>query len=129
MGFVTPAINILKTALQAAMGQAVTYKRGGDTIDGLSAIPVKVRNSELLLSDTPVTVTNQEQDWIITVADLAIAGQLIVPKTGDVILWAVAGATRRFKVKKRLGDRTYRYADPTRLLFRVYTEEAAGSTE
>jgi hypothetical protein len=109
-------------------GVAVTYRRGNDSIDSLTAIPVRVSNDELSLDATNITA--REQDWIVAVSDLVIDGQTTLPQRGDQIDWPDEnGNVRTFRVLPRVGDRAYRYSDQTRVMLRIFTVEQIPNSE
>jgi hypothetical protein len=122
------AVLVSHRAQQAMNGKSITYRRGSDAADGLVAVPGKVRNSDFSL-DPNVSITGREQDWIVATIDLAISGQLTLPKQKDEIDWTDAnGNVHTYRVMRRIGDRCYRH-DGSHQLLRIFTVEQSPSGE
>lgn len=109
--------------LQHVAGEAVTYRRGNDAVNGVTAVMGSTRHDDY--GADGFNATGREQDWIFVSQDLPW-----VPERGDEIDWIdPQGQRHTFQVLPRLDDRCFRYTDQTRHAMRVYTVETLRSVE
>jgi hypothetical protein len=124
-------VQLLAATLKGLASESVTYRRGNDTIDGLLATPVRTSPEDYSL-DADISVSAIDRDWIVAVGDLAFAGQLTEPQTGDAIDFRDSnGVLRTYRVcprTKATGGRCFRH-DLTKQLLRIFTTEKKATTE
>lgn len=115
-------------ALARTSGINVTYRRGNDSLDGLTAIAAQVRHDDF--GDEQDSITAREKDWLVWAGDLAVGGTQTEPQRDDEIDWIDAnGLKRTYKVLPRAGDRCYRFTDQTQQQYRIFTVEQLPSAE
>jgi hypothetical protein len=127
MSVLSNAVNNLSASLKTIGGEALTYRRGNDSLD-VVGVPVKTRHDEY--GDEVVSFTARERDWIFWADDLTLSGERWEPTRGDEIDWFDAqGAKHTYQVLPRSGDRCFRHTDPTMSMLRVYTVESLANSE
>jgi hypothetical protein len=129
MSLLSSAVRNLSASLKHAGGEATTYRRGNDSIDGVIGVPVRTRHDDYATEDD-LALTARERDWIYLAEDLAIGGEQLSPQRGDFIDWVdPLGVTHTYQVLPRSDDRCFRHTDPTMQMLRCYTVEALPSSE
>jgi hypothetical protein len=128
MSVLSSAIRNLSASLKQVGGEAVSYRRGNDSVEFV-AVPVRTSPHDYSI-EADVSLTALDRDFIVWADDLAIGGELTLPMTGDEIDWFDSqGNKHTYQVVQRAGERCYRYTDQTQLQLRVFTVEAIASTE
>jgi len=112
-------------AVAKAAGVRVSYVRGAQVLENLTAIPARVRDDDFG-GEALLQLTARERDWLVWKSELTIGGKPFTPERGDLIRWVDGdGQTHRYEVLPRLGERCYRFTDNSMLQLRVFTVESA----
>ena len=106
---------------KAHASQSVVYRRGDDTVPIQAAPGRTVYES---LDRDGVTAKIESADWLITTADLILAGQNVLPKRNDLIEFTLNGIKNTFKVLPMSKDiPEFTYCDKgTQSMIRVHTK-------
>ena len=110
----------LASRLKSHASRPVTYRRGA-----LSATVSATLDSQLLrttdrLGNTKVERT--DRDFLITAADLVLAGQVVTPQRGDQVDVTFGSVTERFEVVAVGTEPHWRYEDNHQMVLRVHTK-------
>lgn len=107
-------------AQRSAAGEAITYKRGVNSVS-LTAV---IGTSGFDQVDAMGIVERIEsRDYFIEAAKLIIDSALILPGIGDSILETVDGVTYTYEVMTLDGQPAWRYSDPYRDKLRIHTKQ------
>lgn len=106
--------------LKAHASDEVRYTRDAQSI----AIQATSGAKLLQLNDGEGGVRMEwtDKDFIITAADLVIAGERIEPRRGDVISIPSDEGRRYYEVASFGGEPPWRYCDSHRILIRIHTK-------
>ena len=112
----------LRSAARTAAGVSVDYHgEGGDRATG---IPATVTSSTFQLEDDGQIVGQfQSRDYLITVADLVLAGKPYLPRVRDRIHETIGGILHVFEVLSPGNEQHFRYHDNAHTVFRIHTKK------
>jgi hypothetical protein len=100
-----------------------TRKSGGATVN----LTGKAWVGNTLFARNPneggAAVVHGDRDYLVPVADLALAGVPFEPERGDLIAHTAAGVTVTFEVKAQTGEPEKRYSDNRRITWRIHCIE------
>lgn len=100
--------------------QTVIYERDDRLVEVAATIGQK---SYEVADSCGASVWVESTDFVITAADLVIAGVLTLPEAGDRIRMEAGGVVRIFEVMAPGGDMShYTAADPYRTAWRVHSK-------
>lgn len=101
---------------KAHAGQPVTYQRGDLSV----ALTATVGRTEWESASADGTVVRfKTRDWIVTAADLAVDGVLLVPAHGDRIVMADGV---RYEVSAPAGQAVWQWSDEFDVSRRIHTK-------
>lgn len=103
-------------------GDTVTYQRGANSVPVTAE--VQVNRYEVTDLDGVVTVVTS-RDYLVTAADLVLAGAEIVPRAGDRIVETIRGTEQTFEVVPLGQQKEYEQADPAGLSLLIHTKRVA----
>lgn len=109
----------------AIAGESITYTRGGDSVT-LTATPGKSLLRVMDSSGNSV-VEWTDADWLISAADLILAGSTTLPERGDIITRTKGGTVYTYEVRPVESEGAWRWSDENRTIMRVHTKEIATS--
>ena len=101
----------------AHMARTVTYTRANDSVELAASIGRTIFRS---LDEYGIEVRFVTRDYLITTADLILAGSAVEPQDGDKI---TVGDYMYEVMKPETGEPSWRYADAYRGTLRVHTKE------
>lgn len=113
------AASWLAGVFKANESQLVTYRRGNLSVQIQATLDAQLLRVDDAKGQTKVERT--DRDFIITAADLRLAGQAVTPERGDYIDLPFAGVIQRFVAKPYGKDAAWRYEDATGFLIRIHT--------
>ena len=102
-------------------GEPVVYVQGSAAIE-LTAVPASSAQPADEFIEASARIAEATRDWIITLADLVVAGVRLTPRRGDQVQQTVEGVTTVWEVTPD-GDQVFRYSDRARTRIRVHTKE------
>jgi hypothetical protein len=106
----------------AHMTRSVTYERGPDSVQ----LAATVGRTEFEQVDEHGIVQRlQSRDYLLRAADLVLAGQVTLPKSGDLIRETDGGQTFVYGVMAPGGEPPWRYSDPYRKALRIHTKHVS----
>lgn len=105
--------------LKSHAGRSVIYSRGSSTV---TITATKGQADLERLGVDPATVEDETADWILTAADLILAGAVAEPALGDRITETIGSTTAIYQVVSIGGARAWRYTDGNRYQLRVTTQ-------
>ena len=112
------AVEWLDAERKAHLSRDVTYHRGANSVTvgaTLGATSLEV------MDDGGVTVRTNQMDFIVSAADLVLAGVLVTPTVGDRIVLIVGAVTKTFEVLPMPGSgEHYRTSDPAGTTLRIH---------
>ena len=110
------------TALFAASGETVTYRRDSTEIE-VTAVLGESKSSGV--DRNGQRVTYRTRDYLVAVEDMVMSSAAIRPKSGDKIIQTVNGVETQWHVMDGMsGGDCFRYVDDaTRTVFRIHTQE------
>ena len=107
------------------LARLATYRRDGESVRIAAATGATVME---VTDESGVSVRTRQMDFIVSVADLSLAGQPTEPRVGDRITMTDGGRALVFEVLALPGGEHFR-TDPTGRMFRIHAKqvtEAAG---
>ncbi len=123
MNLLAKSTKVRHRAVAKAAGVLVSYIRGVEVIEDVTAIPARIRDDDFG-GDALLQLTARERDWIFWGEDLTLDGDKITPQRNDLIVWVDDdGNSHRYEVLPRLGERCYRFTDQSLKQVRVFTVE------
>jgi hypothetical protein len=119
LDLIRSAVAALQTTRKASLSEPVTYQRNAETIASLAA--TRGQNEFELDSGLLVRLENDQQDWIITAADLFFSpgASPVLPERGDRLIDA-AGVN--FEVQSLDGQKQPYNLDQTGQQLRITTK-------
>lgn len=108
-------------SIASLAGEAVTYKRGANTVQITGAVPGDEYRGALV--EAGVSVEQQKADWIFEASQLIVPTVgLTTPRQGDLIEHTAGGKVYTYEVAPPFsGDVSWRYSDRGRTRLRVHT--------
>lgn len=107
------------------MSRRVLYCRGLASVEVLAT----VGRTEFEVDDGSGLLTRIEsRDYLVTAADLVLAGELVTPQRGDKIRETLAGAIEVYEVMAPAGSPEARYSDPYQTAWRIHTKHVDTET-
>jgi hypothetical protein len=107
-------------------GKECVYRRGADVID-INLVPRRhdpTTDRNALTSDREIAA--RTSDWIGVASDFVLGDVLITPQPGDEIDWTdVDGEPRTSVVVPMVGEHCFRFHDPSKKLFRIFSADSA----
>jgi hypothetical protein len=101
------------------LSRTVTYLRAGDSVD----VPATIGKTTFEQADEyGVLHRTEARDYLITAADLVLAGKLELPKPGDRIRETDGEQIFVYEVMAPGGEPAWRYSDPYRRTLRIHTK-------
>jgi hypothetical protein len=100
--------------------QSVVYQRGTATMPVLATIGATIFRLE---DGAGALLRVESRDYLITAADLVLAGVSIVPKRGDRILETPGSRTFIYEVSAPGDEPEWRWSDPYRTTLRIHTQQ------
>lgn len=98
------------------LAKAVLYERGAQSVLVLATIG----RTEFEVSDTEgVQTAYTDRDFLISTADLVLAGVVTLPEAGDRVKETLAASVEVYEVLD------WRYSDPHRQILRIQTKHIA----
>ena len=109
-------------------GRLCRYRRDAEAFE-LTAIPSNPQVAEYQTED--ISGTANELDFLTLAGDLALAGNIIEPQTGDLVelLGQDGQPSQWYAVTNRDGLRPFRYSDTSHTVTRIYTVETRPPTD
>ncbi|MCC6906676.1 MAG: hypothetical protein IT430_01930 [Phycisphaerales bacterium] len=102
--------------------RTVTYQRGGDEVELSATIGRTVFEQD----DHVGGLTRIEsRDFLIRAADLVLASEITLPRSGDRIIESDAIATYTYEVMAPGTEPPWRYSDVNRTTLRIHTKQMA----
>jgi len=102
------------------LSQTVTYERDDRSVEVAATIGQKAYE---VADEYGASVWVESTDFVITAADLRVAGVAVLPEAGDRIRVTAGDKERVFEVMAPGGDMShYTAADPYRTAWRVHTK-------
>ncbi len=99
--------------------RTITYLRAGDSVD----LPATIGRTTFEQADEYGVIHRTEsRDYLITAADLVLAGKLELPKPGDRIRETDGDQIFLYEVMAPGGEPPWRYSDPYRRTLRIHTK-------
>lgn len=100
---------------------SIVYSRGDDTVSLLATVGRTVFD---VSDDYGAIIKRTSRDYLITAADLILAGAVAEPQRGDRIIETIGEAEHEFEVIGPGGDEPdWRYSDPFQILLRIHTKQ------
>lgn len=112
----------LEDQRRAHMTQTVTYIRGAGSVELLATIGQTEFAAEI---DGQLVTSKKVRDFLVTAADLVIAGSAIEPRAGDRIRETSEGRMLEWEVAAIGGEPPWRWADSNRLTYRMHANHVA----
>jgi len=109
-------------AVQQSAGVSIVYTRGSTPLDApILAVPGQTL---FQFNDQDGGVIEyQSRDYIVSVSDLRMSGNLILPQRGDYIAETQGNTTFTYEVSRPEGiDTPWRYCDVARTRVRIHTK-------
>ncbi len=101
------------------LSRTVSYLRGGDSVD----LPATIGQTTFEQADEyGVIHRTQSRDYLISAADLVLAGKLELPKPGDRIRETDGDQIFLYEVMAPGGEPPWRYSDAHRRTLRIHTK-------
>ncbi|MBN4052537.1 hypothetical protein JYT82_00320 [bacterium AH-315-K20] len=104
------------------MTRAVTYVRGTATVVVQTTIGRTVFEQA---DEYGIVQKTESRDFLIRTADLVLAGQVTLPKCGDLVREAEGTTTFVYEVLSPGDEPVFRYSDPYRKTLRIHTKHIA----
>jgi len=102
------------------MAQPVTYCRGGQSVE----VQATVGRTVFEIADTYGLVERSEsRDFLVTAADLVLAGQAVLPERGDQVREAQGDKVYVYEVMAPGKEPHYRFSDVYRRTLRIHTRQ------
>lgn len=99
--------------------RTVTYLRGTDSVD----LPATIGQTTFEQADEYGALRRtQSRDYLISAADLVLAGTVEQPKAGDRIRETVGEQVFLYEVMAPGGEPPWRFSDPYRRTLRIHTK-------
>jgi hypothetical protein len=99
--------------------RTVTYLRGTERVD----LPATIGQTTFVQADEYGAIRRSEsRDYLISTADLVLAGAAAQPKAGDRIRETVGEQVFLYEVLAPGGEPPWRYSDPHRRTLRIHTK-------
>lgn len=109
----------LAARIKASAAETVTYTRGSLTVTGgISATPGQTQFEQTDADGFGVRI--DARDYIVTAADLVLAGNTVLPERGDLITDA---ASRVHEVLGIGNEPCWRWCDPSHVMLRIHTKQ------
>lgn len=108
--------------LRAFAGFVVTYSRGANVIEGLTAAPGSTPIEQVVDEESGTVLRSSGWDWLIAVADLVLDELPITPQPGDVI--AFEGI--EWEVRPIGSEPCFAFSDAAGTQYRIHTKQRAG---
>jgi hypothetical protein len=114
------AVKGLHLAARASRGLVVSYSRNGSAAQ-ITAIPGQTRVTAA--DESGLTIQAKRRDWIISAADLILAGEVVLPEVGDLIRLTVGQEVQVFEVQRLAGEAHYYAQDDLGQVLRIHTRQ------
>ena len=110
---------MLDRTRRAHLSRTVVYRRGADSVE----IAATVGSTAFDRTDEYGVIHRIEsRDYLVSAADLVLAGQAVTPKAGDRITETGDTRVHEYKVMSPGDEPAWRYSDPQRLTLRIHTK-------
>ena len=104
------------------LSRMVVYQRGSESLE----LAATIGRTEFEQADEyGIVHKTQSRDFLVSAADLVIAGATVLPKSGDRVRETTGGQTFVYEVlaQNQTGERQpWRYSDPQRRTLRIHTK-------
>ena len=104
------------------LSRMVVYQRGSESLE----LAATIGRTEFEQADEyGIVHKTQSRDFLVSAADLVIAGATVLPKSGDRVRETTGGQTFVYEVlaQNQTGERPpWRYSDPQRRTLRIHTK-------
>lgn len=110
---------MLERVRGACLSRPVIYRRGNDTIELAAAVGSTAFERT---DDHGVIHRTESRDYLITAADLVLAGTATLPTPGDSIEEHDSDRVHVYEVVAPSGEPVWRYSDPQRRTLRIHTK-------
>lgn len=105
--------------LKANVSQAVTFRRGAATV----VVQATLGSTEWTSETTEgIAETWESRDFLVTAADLVLAGQRVEPTVNDKLEHTFGGTKFTYEVLAQPGVKSFSYCDPNRVAMRIHTK-------
>lgn len=105
-------------ALKGNRGDVVTYQRGGDSV----SITAAMGSTDLEREADGAQISFRSIDFIVSTADIVLAGQETRPRRGDRIVSESESTTRTYEVLAIDNEQPYAFSDPDGTVLRIHTK-------
>jgi len=106
-------------SMQACMGQAVTYARGGNSA-AITACPgANPHRRAMAEGGAEFAIDAQVRDWLVAAADLVLAGATVEPRRGDRI---TTESGEVWELLELDGGPVWDWSDPANRIRRLHTK-------
>ena len=111
----------LANQLRTHASSPIVYVRGSDQV----AVTAIIGRTLMKIEDGYGAIHMQwtDRDFLISPADLILAGSVITPERGDTIRETVGTKIYTYEVNAPGGEPAWRWSDPHRSLYRIHTKE------
>lgn len=121
--FATAISSSLKAATRFA-GLTITYTTSAGSVTMTGGALQGATDFEVLI-DGGLAERFTSADWLVSVADLVIAGAAVTPARGDTISTTRNGATETYTVAAPEGEPVFAYLDRERTRYRIHSKQTA----
>ncbi|MBK9128185.1 MAG: hypothetical protein IPM13_10335 [Phycisphaerales bacterium] len=101
------------------LSRTVTYLRGTDSVE----LPATIGQTAFEQADEyGILQRTESRDYLVSAADLVLAGERTTPRAGDRIREVIGGAAFLHEVMAPGGEPPWRFSDRYRLTLRIHTK-------